>query len=382
MALVITIESDLPLDGSSYVIRGNTSQQFRILVQNTDLTPVTLKQLYLTEGGDDVAITLGSPNFKYIGSSLNTTNNVIPASSTNTYLVEIIPQINSITIYPSDYYECSINCRAQIFGAVDLVEGTPRSLRIYRSPTIGYEIDSPYEFWVRDTNKRPPMNAGFDFVMSLNELLEDGTKIPVPINRAYWVNTGFTIGFVAGYSEGVVVQENPYDPVYQFEQYQAFVPLFTPYGGTFTVLPIDPMSPNTGEVVVAVRVDPSGPVVAEKTIWVINSLPVSLQITPSSVQFYYRQGMDFAERTLTFRALLTFNDGTVQDVTSLAAWSISPGYLFGSLGPGQYLISAPSQIPDFVPLNVVVSAYISPVEIPFGLNIRVSDTAQIVLNRT
>lgn len=320
MAFTASILADLPSVGDPqttgyYYQYGDADISVFIALTNTDLTDKVIKQLYLTQDntawGTGAGLSIGDAAFRYIGSSLNTTNNTIPAGFGRTIENLIKPQVNAIT-WTEGFYEFQLIPFVQEVGAVGSIPyTTPVRFRIYRSLPVAYEITNEYLLWDRATNKRPPQNTGFDWQLGLLEVLATGERVKVPVERTTWTVSPNVFLSVFASSDGINTQSNPYDPFTQPQEYAEFAAgtLFTPSAGSIVI------QPNTieGTATVSVEVDGIAPAVASTEITVRNRVPVDLSYNQMSVPFRFKD-LSLA----LFKIFLTWSDGKVEDV------SISP----------------------------------------------------------
>lgn len=319
MAFIASIVSSLPAVGDPatsghYYQYGAGDIPVFIGVTNTDLVDRVVKQMYVTQlesaFGTGAALGIGDAAFRYIPSSLNTTNNIIPASTGRTIENLIKPQINA-TQWSEGYYEFQIIPVVQEVGSNSTIPyAAPVRFRIYRSAAVAYEITNKYLLWDRATNKRPPQNADFDWQLGLIEILETGERIQVATERLTWTRSPInTFLSVDATSDGTNTQNNPYDPLVNPQEYAIFAAntQFVSSAGSITIA----NNNDIGTCTVFASVAGVIGTVASTVINVRNSVPVSLKINQVSVPFRFSTNFE----TALFKIFLTYSDGSVEDIS-------------------------------------------------------------------
>jgi len=338
MALIVTMAAELPPEIlPTYVTKGTGAFNVRISVSNTGLVSEVIQQIYLVplDIESNGSFSLGNTIFRYIGSSLNTTNNIIAAGETKEYIAAVQPQVSALT-WPQNEYVVSLDCVLQISGQATTQRALQTiNIKVRPPETIGYEIVSPVTLWVRTINNRPPQNIGFDFDLQVRQLFDDETSIILPVEDLWWETTDPGTINVFPYSEGTNVQFNPYNPETEAAEFVAFQPRFLPSGGSAAIWP---SWFQEGEVTVSVRRGGAlEPIIATTKLSVVNRIPVSLTVVQQSVPFRFNS--NFAK--CFFKIFLNFNDGTVVDVSNSGFVSMQfPSWVnFGGSGTdGPYFI--------------------------------------------
>jgi hypothetical protein len=299
MAIIPSILSNLPLEGGYYVIEGNGTQTVEILVQNTGPVAVYVKQVYLQEQFTNVS--LGLPDFRYISSYINTTNNLIPAGGSQTYQAYFIPQVPALTEYPTSVYSFSLF--AQVMLVTNTTIPAPAiQFKVYPAKRIGNQIISPFAVWNRTVNKRSPQYEGFDFYLGAQEILENGLVIPIPMNELYWTSILPGVLDVVQHSDAIEVQGSG-----------IINPRLLPSGGSAIVFP----SANEGRADIEVRrYSMMDPIIAKTNIQVINRAPITLELDA------YNPVVNVFPSTYRFIAYALFDNGTRVNVSSSAIFKV------------------------------------------------------------
>jgi hypothetical protein len=314
MSLTITISDDLSIvDGYPYV-QGNGA--IPVIVNVTNNSPsdsVQLRQIYLTEQssalGTGAALSLGMPVFKSINTSNSTANNVIPPLGTQEYGALYIPQINAVgapldptatvsSTLGKNRYTLILVAIAQVYGSTEMYIGDPAQFFVYPSPTIGYSLSTPVSVWSLSDNRRPSGNYDFDFAVGVSETLLNGQVLQVPPDQLYFSSTQPSIC--------TVVQTGNYGAT-TGEDSQTIGG-----GGAVTVVSANPALPAVIQVRRWSAVDP---IIGSIKVYVVPTLPVSLEITPNLVSLVSNLSLTSTNR-INFKAYINNSDGSRIDITN------------------------------------------------------------------
>jgi len=308
VAIIASIVSSLPVEGGFHIIEGNDSQSVNVEVENTGLTSVQLKQVYLTQT-TAASVSLGNPDFRYISAQIDTTNNIIPAGETRVYQANFIPQVPSLSDYPLSTYTFPLTAIIQFID--NSAQEVPElNFRVYPSKRIGYSIVSPFNFWSMHDNQRPPQNFLWDFSITVNELLENGQVIPVPLNELYFLGDEPFTAQITTHSDQI---ETTTENFVGSQVWQTRGPQVKPYGGCVTVN--GPGLPSTFEVR---RYSLADPVIGITRLQVIDAIPISLSITPALQQTSYP-----STNIIRYVATVTRSNGSVEVQTTFCDWFIN-----------------------------------------------------------
>jgi hypothetical protein len=315
MAITATITSTIPVSSGIYIQSGNAPIPVKINVFNSSPSPVTLKQLYLTQDntalGTGAGLSLGEPTFRYIGSSLNTTNNVIAGNSSYSYDALFAPQVNALTYYNSpEAYTFNITAVVQEFGSASTTRATPATFIIKASAFVGLSALSQYYTWSLTDNARPPNYVDFDFQVSANRLLKSGEVVASPINQLTFTSSNPAVA--------TIVANSP-------TQNSDISGNLTPSGGCVRIIGVGSTTITAGE---------SGYGSDAFILNVVDALPVGLVIDlPFQNFFFTTPTQSTASRFLKFKAYLLKSNGSIQDISNFNIWSVSNSAILQSLRP-------------------------------------------------
>ena len=338
MAITATISSNLPQVGGVYYQFGNAPVAVRINVSNSSPSPVTLKQIYLTQDntalGTGAGLSLGEPTFRYIGSSLGTTNNVIAGNSSYSYDALFVPQVNALTSYAvPESYNFKLSAVVQEFGSASSTRATPATFLIEASAFVGLSALSQYYTWSLTDNARPPNYVDFDFQVRANRLLKSGEVVASPINQLTFTSSNPAVA--------TIVANSP-------AQNSDASGNLTPSGGCVKII-------GVGSTIITA--DESGYGSDAFILNVVDALPQSLAINPPNRLYYVYVGMPIGEKAVYFKAYLTKSNGAVEDITNSCTWTTNNIGLGSIISPGVVLVTTTnSALNPYSPVNLVVTA--------------------------
>jgi hypothetical protein len=304
MALSAAVSSSLPTTGSYYYQQGNIAIPVVINVYNDSATAVQLKQLYLTQAsaslGTGASLGLGEPVFRYIASTPNTTNNIIPAYGTGSYDALYAPQVNALSTFPTDVYDFSLSAVVQQFGYAESVRATPALFKIFPSKERAFSIQLTANRWAWNGSGRPPQYNGFDILATLQETLQSGEIVQVPIADVVWRTDNNDIISVYYTSPTLNADANGFIDI---------------SGGSITIGGDFPEDRTTGvaNVKAFMRNPTTGffdVLVATAYIYVTTSPLVAFKITPETTTRYINAGSTTTERTILLTGTEYFADGS------------------------------------------------------------------------
>jgi hypothetical protein len=312
MAITAVVSSSLPIVDGYYYQEGNTPIPVNIFVYNSDPVAVQLKQLYLTETssslGTGASLSLGEPVFRYISSTPNTTNNIIPAGGTGSYSALFVPQVNALTTFPTDYYLFSLTAVVQQFGYAETIRATPAPFAVAPSPNSVYALINNYQVWSQYDNKRPPQYIGFDYLLGAQQKLLSGEYVSLPINELYFSSSNPLVASVVEHTDILNSTTGSVNGVSQISS----------SGGSVSIV-------GVGTTNFAVRrFSNSSPVIASGSLEVVDALPVALEITLPIENFFFSvPTQPTGQRLLSFKATLVKSNGSRVDVSNNNIWSVS-----------------------------------------------------------
>lgn len=345
MALSAALSSSLPLSGTYYYQEGNAAIPVVVNVYNSSVEAVQIKQVYLTQAssslGTGASLSLGEPVFRYISSTPNTTNNIISALGTGSYNALFVPQINALDTFPTDVLKFDVSAVVQQFGYAESVRATPASFAVAPSPNRQYSLVNNFQTWSLFDNPRPPQYIGFDYLLGIQQQLKSGEYVNIPISELYYSSSNPSVASVIENTDALNSTTGSTTGVSQISS----------SGGSVSIV-------GVGNTTFAVRrYSNSSPVIASGSLRVVDALPISLTISPSSILYRVYIGMPLPAKAVYFKAYLLKSNGTNEDITSTATWTTNNISLGSVIAPGTILLTTSNTaINEFTPVDLIVKA--------------------------
>jgi len=301
MTLSAAISSSLPFISGAFQQVGSPNQAVPVVIQvsNSSSQPVRIKDIYLTNF--DGAFSLGIPDIIRRGVAYAPANNVVPASGSASYDALFTPQVGALTFYPTAQYTTNIGAVVMQGNSPSVITSSTAPFLIRFNAPIRAEIISPFQVFSLADNKRPISNDGFDFQLSTNLLILTDQSFVLPITEIFYSSSDSSVAEII--ENTALLNATTSSVVGGFTQLSGS-------GGSVIIK-------NTGSVeFYAWQGAISGTPLATASLQVVEALPISISITPELQNV-------FSGSAYPYRATLLKSNGSRQDITLQATWSVA-----------------------------------------------------------